>query len=75
MGIVKYPLRSFTLYDAPAAILWGTYSALIGYVGGSAFEEDPLKGLLLGLGIALAITVLIEASRYVRRHLPSSGRP
>jgi membrane protein DedA with SNARE-associated domain len=75
MGIVKYPLRSFTLYDAPAAILWGIYSALIGYVGGSAFEEDPVKGLLLGLGIALAITALIEASRYVRRHLLASRRP
>ncbi|MBW8483936.1 DedA family protein [Actinomadura parmotrematis] len=65
MGAVRYPMRAFSLFDALATVLWGTYSALIGYLGGAAFEDDPLKGLLLGLGIALALSALIEAGRYL----------
>jgi membrane protein DedA with SNARE-associated domain len=65
-GAVAYPLRRFSSFDAAAALSWGAYSALIGYAGGAAFEDDPLKGLFLGLGIALGITVLIELVRHLR---------
>ncbi|WP_433253564.1 DedA family protein [Streptosporangium sp. CA-135522] len=67
MGAVAYPRRPFALFDAVAASSWAIYSSLIGYVGGAAFENDPVKGLLLGLGIALSITVAVEAVRHVRR--------
>lgn len=67
MGAVAYPRRSFALFDAVAAASWAVYSGLIGYVGGAAFEHDPIKGLLLGLGIALSITVAVEVIRHVRR--------
>ncbi|MDP9860986.1 MULTISPECIES: DedA family protein [Streptosporangium] len=67
MGAVAYPRRSFALFDAVAAVSWAVYSGLIGYVGGAAFENDPVKGLLLGLGIAVTITVVVEAVRHVRR--------
>jgi hypothetical protein len=40
---------------------------LVGYLGGSAFEDDPLKGLGLGLGLALTVSLLVEAIRHVRR--------
>jgi membrane-associated protein len=66
-GAVHYPLRSFSLFDGIAALSWGTYSALIGYVGGAAFEEDPFKGLALGLGLALSVALLIELIRHMRR--------
>ncbi|GAA3114766.1 VTT domain-containing protein [Planomonospora alba] len=67
MGAVAYPRRSFALFDAVAAVSWAVYSALIGYVGGAAFEHDPVKGLLLGLGIAVTITVVVEVVRHLRR--------
>ncbi|MFC4057614.1 DedA family protein [Planomonospora corallina] len=67
MGAVAYPRRSFAFFDAVAACSWAVYSALIGYVGGAAFEHDPLKGLLLGLGIAVTITVVVEVARHLRR--------
>lgn len=67
MGAVAYPRRSFALFDAVAALSWALYSGLIGYVGGAAFENDPVKGLLLGLGIAVTITAVVEAVRYLRR--------
>jgi membrane-associated protein len=67
IGAVAYPRRSFALFDAVAAGSWAIYSGLIGYVGGAAFENDPIKGLLLGLGIALTITAVVEIVRHVRR--------
>jgi membrane protein DedA with SNARE-associated domain len=66
-GAVRYPLRSFSLFDGIAALSWGTYSALIGYIGGAAFEEQPLKGLALGLGLALTVTLMVELIRHLRR--------
>ena len=66
MGTVGYPLRSFTLFDAVAAFSWALYSAAIGYIGGHAFEEDPIKGLALGLGLALLLAGMIEVVRHVR---------
>ncbi|MEV0582480.1 DedA family protein [Nonomuraea sp. NPDC050310] len=67
MGAVRYPLRSFTFFDAIAAASWAVYSALIGFFGGMAFENDPIKGLLLGLGIAVTITAVVEVVRWIRK--------
>jgi membrane-associated protein len=66
-GAVAYRLRSFSFFDAIAAFSWGTYCALIGYIGGEAFEESPWKGLALGLGIALTVTFTVELIRHMRR--------
>lgn len=74
MGAVAHPRRSFALFDAVAAVSWAVYSGLIGYVGGAAFENDPIKGLLLGLGIAVTITVVVEVVRYLR-HRRVARRP
>ena len=65
-GAVRYPLRSFSFFDGIAALSWGAYSALIGYIGGAAFEDAPLKGLALGLGIALTVALMVELVRHVR---------
>ncbi|MGP4114949.1 DedA family protein [Streptomyces sp. 4N509B] len=74
-GATRYPLRNFSKYDAIAAISWATYSALIGYIGGAAFEENPLRGLAMGLGLALAITIGHEVIRvlYERRKHRRAG--
>ncbi|TDC27965.1 DedA family protein [Micromonospora sp. 15K316] len=78
MGAVGYPRRRFLAFDALAAGSWGLYSALVGYLGGLAFEQDPLRGLLLGLGLALTVTVLVEGVRVLRRRArparPAAGR-
>ncbi len=67
MGAVRHPLRSFTFFDAIATGSWAVYSGLIGFFGGMAFENDPIKGLLLGLGIALSVTAVVEIVRWVRK--------
>ncbi|MDH2430136.1 DedA family protein [Sphaerisporangium sp. TRM90804] len=74
MGGVGYPRRLFALFDALAAGTWALYSALVGYLGGLAFEHDPIKGLLLGLGIAVTIAIVTEVVRHVR-HRRSAKPP
>lgn len=66
-GAVAHPLRSFSPYDGIAALSWGAYCALVGYLGGAAFEDQPFKGLALGLGLALTVTFAVELIRHLRR--------
>jgi membrane-associated protein len=66
-GATGFPRRSFTRYAVIAAATWAVYSAGLGYLGGVAFERDPLKGVALGLGLAFAITAVHEGVRSHRR--------
>src|SRR4051812_24960869 len=66
MGSVRYPLRRFTPYAALAAVSWGLYCSLVGYIGGKAFEDNPLKGVVLGIGLALGVTLMVEVVRHYR---------
>jgi membrane-associated protein len=65
-GYVEFPWRRFLMFDAIACAIWGSYTVLLGYFGGEQFEEAPWKGLLLAFAIALVVTGLIEAVRYLR---------
>lgn len=65
MGAVGYPLRSFSFYDVVGAGGWALFSALLGYVGGVAFERQPAEGLLFGLSAAVLIAVIVEVLRRV----------
>lgn len=67
MGALGYPLRSFTFFAALAAGSWAVYCSLVGFVGGAAFEEEPIKGVLLGIGLALTVTVVVELVRLRNR--------
>ncbi|GAA2807234.1 DedA family protein [Kribbella solani] len=64
MGSVRYPLRRFSPYAGLAAISWGVYCTLVGYIGGKAFEDNPLKGVILGIGLALGVTLVVELVRH-----------
>jgi len=66
-GLVHLPwLTRFGPYVFVAAILWATYGALLGYLGGRVFEDRPIYALLVALGIAAVITVAVETGRRVR---------
>ena len=60
------PWRRFILYDVVAGVIWGTYGALLGYFGGKTFEDHPVWGLLLALGIAMTLGLVVEAVRHLR---------
>ena len=66
-GFVEtYPWRRFIMFDTIAGFIWGTYTVMLGYLGGKSFEEEPWKGLLLAFGIALAVTAVVEVVRHLR---------
>lgn len=60
------PWRRFIAADVVAGVIWGTYAALLGYVGGKQFEETPWKGLLLAFVVAVGIAFTVEAVRWLR---------
>ncbi len=66
-GMLEMPWRRFIAFDVVAGLVWGTYAAMLGYVGGSTFEENPLKGFLLAFVVALGIAGVIEAYRWYKR--------
>jgi membrane-associated protein len=66
-GMLEMPWRRFIAFDVVAGLVWGTYAAMLGYVGGRTFEESPLKGFLLAFAVALAVAGLIEGFRWLRR--------
>jgi hypothetical protein len=55
------------LGTALAGILWASYAFLLGRIGGQAFEGRPWAGLLVGLGLTVAVSAVIEAARRIRR--------
>ena len=57
----------FAPYVFLAAILWSVYGALLGYLGGRIFRDQPIYALLVAFGIAALITVGVEAWRRLRR--------
>jgi membrane protein DedA with SNARE-associated domain len=59
--------RRFATFDAIAAVVWASYAALLGYVGGKQFEEAPWKGLALALLIAFSIAGGVELVRWLMR--------
>jgi membrane-associated protein len=66
-GLLEYPWRRFISFDVMAGVLWATYAALLGYVGGRTFEEKPFYGFLVAFAVALAITGVVELIRWYRR--------
>jgi len=64
--IDSFPWRRFIVFDLIACAIWGSYSVLLGYFGGRTFEEEPWKGLLLAFGVAVAVTLAVEAFRHLR---------
>ena len=69
-GLTGYPQRRFAVATALAAVIWALQAFLIGRIGGRAFTSAPWAGLLIALGISIAISAAIE----VIRRLRGSGR-
>ncbi len=73
-GTLEYPWRRFVVFDAIAVTGWALYAALLGYVGGHAFEQDPWKGLIVALLIGFALAGAVELVRWIRRRRSKSAR-
>jgi membrane-associated protein len=62
-GTLEVRWRRFIAIDACAAGLWATYIALLGYLGGSSFENNLWKPLLAAGAVAILIAVVAELVR------------
>lgn len=56
-GLVGYPAGRFRRWTAVGAGLWGLQAGLLGYAGGTIFEERPLIGLAAAWLAATLMTV------------------
>ena len=65
-GVVGYPFRNYVLFTGIAAVAWSAYTVLTGFVGGLLFQDNPLLGIAVGVGLGLVVTLGIEAARHIR---------
>lgn len=67
-GVVRFRwLTRFAPYVFVAAVLWAVYGALLGYLGGRVFRDQPIYALLVAFGIAAAVAVGAELLRWLRK--------
>jgi len=71
-GLLRMRLAAFAAFAGIAAVAWAAYGALVGYLGGRAFEDNPLWGLALGFGIAAVTFAAVEGVRRARRRRGST---
>jgi membrane-associated protein len=72
-GMLEFPWRRFIAFDVAAGLVWGTYAAMLGYVGGRTFEESPLKGFLVAFAVALLVAGAVEGYRWLRKRRVVAG--
>jgi membrane protein DedA with SNARE-associated domain len=68
-GITGQSRRWFMKWSAIAAVIWGLYATLLGFIGGKSFQDNHTKAFLTAFSIAIVATVLVEVIRHFRnRH-------
>jgi membrane-associated protein len=67
-GVVRLPWHTrFAPFILVAAVLWALYGALLGYVGGRVFRDQPIYALLVAFGIAAVVGASAELIRWLRK--------
>jgi membrane-associated protein len=66
-GVVRFPRRRFVPATAVAGAIWATYAFLLGRLGGKVFKDKAWAGLLLALGLVVAVSLVIELIRWLAR--------
>ena len=64
-GITKQPRRWFISWAAVAAVIWGNYAALLGFIGGKSFEDNHTLAFVIAFVSAFSVTVVIELVRWL----------
>jgi membrane-associated protein len=70
-GRTAYTLRRFTPAIVVAGLLWASFAALLGYIGGQTFHDQTLLATGLGMILAIGFAALVELvlSRRERRNV------
>ena len=65
-GVTRQNHWWFIRWVALATTIWATYAAMLGFIGGEAFEDDHTKAFLLAFGLAIGVNIVIEVIRHFR---------
>ena len=60
LGSVGYPWLRFLLWDSIGVLIWATQATLLGYLGGWFFREQPLIGLVVGVGLGIVCGLSLQ---------------
>ncbi|HZY94849.1 MAG TPA: DedA family protein [Candidatus Bathyarchaeia archaeon] len=73
-GIVKMDVKQFLVYSAIGIFIWDVALVYVGYVAGqnSAAISAFLESIFLPLGLAVALILIMQAYRSVRKKPPQS---
>ena len=63
-GITRQPKKWFIGWITAAVIIWASYAALLGYVGGRAFKDNHTVAFLVAFATAVTVTIVIEIVRH-----------
>ena len=74
-GALELRWRRFAAFDATAAVSWALYASLLGYFGGKAFKDEPWKGLIAAIAIAMAVTAAVELVRWLMKRRRAARAP
>jgi membrane-associated protein len=66
-GITRQSRKWFVGWIAVAVVIWATYAALLGRIGGATFKDDHTKAFFFAFGLALGATVIIEVVRHLMK--------
>jgi membrane-associated protein len=66
-GLTQMRPGRFVPAAAVAALLWASFAAGLGYLGGTAFEDEPWRGFVAAAVLALVIVLGVELARRLRR--------
>ena len=64
-GITKQPRRWFIGWAVAAAVIWGNYAALLGFIGGKTFEDNHTLAFAIAFVSAFSFTAVIELVRWL----------
>jgi membrane-associated protein len=66
-GITRQRRWWFVRWVALATTIWASYSALLGRIGGEAFESNHTKAFVTAFAMAIGTNVVIEIARHYRK--------
>lgn len=72
-GVTRMAWPRFVRFAALAAVLWASFAAGLGYLGGKTFEDEPVLGLASALTLAAVIAVGVELARRLPRPRPCTS--
>jgi membrane protein DedA with SNARE-associated domain len=73
-GITRQNRAWFVRWVAIATVIWATYAALLGSLGGEAFEDDHAKAFMFAFGLAIGANIIIEVTRHQWRKRRAASR-